>query len=133
MVNEEKVKLMTKMALYEKKEGSEDFKISAYYKKDYVSYNTILTIILVTIGYVMCAGLLLFILIETMLTKMSLMAWITAGVLTIAGYIILVVLYALKSHEFYDDKHVEARKRVKQFNRYLTRLDRMYERERKKK
>lgn len=133
MVNEEKVKLMTKMALYEKKEGSEDFRISAYYKKDYVSYNTILTIILVTIGYAICAGLLFFILIETMMAKMDLTALITAGGLVVAGYIILVVLYVLKSRKYYGEKHIEARNRVKQFNRYLTRLDRMYERERKKK
>lgn len=33
MVNEEKVKLMNKMALYEEKYGKEDFKIASYYKK----------------------------------------------------------------------------------------------------
>ncbi len=37
MVNEEKVKLMNKMALYEEKYGKEDFKIASYYKKDYVA------------------------------------------------------------------------------------------------
>ena len=45
MVNEEKVKLMNKMALYEEKYGKEDFKIASYYKKDYVSYQTIFTVI----------------------------------------------------------------------------------------
>ncbi len=44
MVNEEKVKLMNKMALYEEKYGKEDFKIASYYKKDYVSYQTIFTV-----------------------------------------------------------------------------------------
>ena len=35
MLNESKVKLMTRMAMYESKQGEEDFKISSYYKKDY--------------------------------------------------------------------------------------------------
>ena len=51
MLNEDKVKLMTRMAMYESKEGAEDFKISSYYRKDYSSFHTIVTIIWVTIGY----------------------------------------------------------------------------------
>ena len=45
MLNESKVKLMTRMAMYESKQGEEDFKISSYYKKDYRSFHTIATII----------------------------------------------------------------------------------------
>ena len=41
MLNESKVKLMTRMAMYESKQGEEDFKISSYYKKDYRSFHTI--------------------------------------------------------------------------------------------
>ena len=51
MLNESKVKLMTRMAMYESKQGEEDFKISSYYKKDYRSFHTIATIIWVTVGY----------------------------------------------------------------------------------
>ena len=56
MLNEDKVKLMTRMAMYESKEGAEDFKISSYYRKDYSSFHTIITIILVTIGYMIAVG-----------------------------------------------------------------------------
>ena len=33
MLNESKVKLMTRMAMYESKQGEEDFKISSYIRK----------------------------------------------------------------------------------------------------
>ena len=36
MLDRGKVKLMTKLALYEQTQGKEDFKISEYYRKDYV-------------------------------------------------------------------------------------------------
>ena len=42
---------MTKLALYEQKEGREDMKISAYYKKDYISMKTVATILWTTVGY----------------------------------------------------------------------------------
>ena len=56
MLNESKVKLMTRMAMYESKQGEEDFKISSYYKKDYRSFHTIATIIWVTVGYAVAVG-----------------------------------------------------------------------------
>ena len=62
MLNESKVKLMTRMAMYESKQGEEDFKISSYYKKDYRSFHTFATIIWVTVGYAVAveSELLLF-------------------------------------------------------------------------
>ena len=57
MLNESKVKLMTRMAMYESKQGEEDFKISSYYKKDYRSFHTIATSICVTVGYAVAVGI----------------------------------------------------------------------------
>ena len=51
MLDKRKVRLMTKLALYEQKEGREDMKISAYYKKDYISMKTVATILWTTVGY----------------------------------------------------------------------------------
>ena len=45
MLDEQKIKLMTKLAFYEKREGKEDFKISEYYRKDYVSLHVICSIL----------------------------------------------------------------------------------------
>ncbi|MDF2593610.1 MAG: hypothetical protein K0S75_3076, partial [Clostridia bacterium] len=41
MLNTNKVRLMTKLALYETKEGKEDIRLSKYYKTDYVRYQVI--------------------------------------------------------------------------------------------
>ena len=52
MLDERKVKLMTRLAFYEQTQGKEDFKISAYYRKDYTSLHMLCSFIWVTIGYV---------------------------------------------------------------------------------
>lgn len=41
MLNEERVKMMIKLASYEEGQGKEDFKVNSYYRKDYVSFRTI--------------------------------------------------------------------------------------------
>ena len=56
MLNEERVKLMVQLASYEQKEGKEDFKVSSYYKKDYVSFHRLATMIWTTIGYWIASG-----------------------------------------------------------------------------
>ena len=57
MLDERKVKLMTRLAFYEQTQGKEDFKISAYYRKDYTSLHMLCSFIWVTIGYVLVVGL----------------------------------------------------------------------------
>ena len=43
MLDEKRVKLMTKLALYEETQGKDDFKVSEYYRKDYVGMHMICT------------------------------------------------------------------------------------------
>ena len=38
MLNEERIRLMTKMASYETREGKEHMPIKQYYRRDYISY-----------------------------------------------------------------------------------------------
>ena len=52
MLDRSKVKLMTKLALYEQTQGKEDFKISEYYRKDYVGLHSICSFLWVTVGYI---------------------------------------------------------------------------------
>ena len=56
MLDERKVKLMTKLALYEETHGKEDFKISSYYRKDYASLHVIYAFLSVSVGYVCLVG-----------------------------------------------------------------------------
>ena len=57
MLDEKKVKLMTRLAFYEQTQGKEDFKVSAYYRKDYASMHGICSFLWVTFGYACVVGL----------------------------------------------------------------------------
>ena len=58
MLDKRKIRLMTRAAIYEKNYGEEDFKISSYYKKDYSSLNTWVTLIWITVGYGLAVAVL---------------------------------------------------------------------------
>ncbi len=50
MLNEKKIRLMTRTAIYEKREGKEDLKVNSYCGSDYVRFNMLKTLIGVTIA-----------------------------------------------------------------------------------
>lgn len=131
MLNEDKVKLMTRMAMYESKEGAEDFRISAYYKKDYSSFHTIVTIIWVTIGYAIAVGVGAVAFLDVILKNLNMAFLVMLVICLLTGYVVLVVMYGIVASRFYQKKHTDARMRVKKFNHDLTRLNRMYERKKK--
>lgn len=71
MLDERKVKLMTKLALYEETYGKEDFKISSYYRKDYASLHVIYAFLSVSVGYVCLVALLLLAGVEDIMSNVS--------------------------------------------------------------
>ena len=71
MLDEQKIKLMTKLAFYEKTQGKEDFKISEYYRKDYTSLHVICSILWVTVGYVCLGALVVLAGLDALMSKMS--------------------------------------------------------------
>lgn len=131
MLDERKVKLMTKLALYEETQGKEDFKISEYYRKDYVGMHVFSSIIWVTIGYACVAFLIVLSGLEALMDSMSNSLMLMILMIFVVGYVGTVVIFSIISSHIYNQKHKDARMRVKKYNHNLTRLLRWYEREKK--
>ena len=131
MLDEKKVKLMTRLAFYEQTQGKEDFKVSAYYRKDYASLHTICSIIWVTVGYICAVGLIFLAGMDNFLSSMSFgMMFLMLGILVLV-YLFLLILYGVIASHIFNKKHRESRQRVKKYNHDLTILLKLYEREKR--
>ena len=120
MLDQRKIELMTRLAFYEQTDGKKDFKVSEFYRKDYTSLHTICSVLWVTVGYLCVIGIIILIVLEDLLENLSNGVIMMLGGMVLLGYISLVI---------YDEKHRDARQRVKKYNHNLTRLLRMYEKE----
>lgn len=129
MLNEERVKLMVKLASYEEKEGKKDFKISSYYKKDYVSFNRWLSLLWVTVGYAMVAGLIGIAYMDTILEGLTFAKAILLAAALLALYLVVLIIYWIVAGRIYQKQHSEARRRVKRYSNNLLLLERLYEKE----
>ncbi len=131
MLDRRKVELMTRLAFYEQTDGKEDFKVSEYYRKDYTSMHIICSILWTTIGYACIVGIAVLLGIEKILGNMSNTFIMMLGGIVILGYLSLTIAYAIITGYIYKEKHKDARQRVKKYNHDLTRLLRLYEKEKK--
>ena len=129
MLDKRKVEIMTRLAFYEQTEGKEDFKVSEYYRRDYASLHTICSVLWVTIGYLCLVGILVLIWLDELLSNMSNTLIMMLTGMVVLGYISLVIVYAIITNHIYNEKHKDARQRVKKYNHDLTRLLKMYEKE----
>lgn len=129
MLDQRKIELMTRLAFYEQTDGKKDFKISEYYRKDYTSLHTICSVLWVTVGYLCVIGIVILMVLEDLLENLSNSLIVMLGGMILLGYISLVIVYAIITNHIYDERHRDARQRVKKYNHNLTRLLRMYEKE----
>ncbi len=129
MLDKNRVRLMTKMAAYEKSLAVEDFKISSYYKKDYASMNTLITAIWVTIGYALIVGLVGVCNLDALLKDLTVTKLFIMGGAVVGAYLVILIIYCVCAGSFYKTRHNKAKQRMKKYYRDLSRLGKIYMKE----
>lgn len=129
MLDKNKVKLMTKLALYEETQGKQDFKISEYYRTDYVGFHMLCTFLWTTVGYICAVALIMIAIMESLIANLTGMLIVALGGAIVVGYVVVVTIFLVIANRLYNGKHKQARYRVKKYNHDLIKLLRMYERE----
>ena len=129
MLNEKRVKHMVRLASYESKYGTEDIKVSTYFKNDYVSLNLIFTFIWTTISYVALVAILGLSYMDLLLDNLTMTRIIYIGGAVIGIYIAVLVASLIFARWYYKKKHLRARKHIKVYRGDLEKLDSIYEQE----
>lgn len=132
MLDKKRIRLMSKTAMYEKYHIREDLKISSYYKKDYTSMNTLITLLWVTVGYLFVAAIIAYTNLDFLLENLTVQKLVIIVGVVVASYLIVLIIYGISASGFYTRKHTQAKQRVKKYYRDLTRLGKMIEKETKR-
>ena len=132
MVNEEKVKVMTKIAMYEQGEGKKYLPISKYYRSDYIGLALIKNFFLVTIGYLLLVAAVAVYYVEYLMDNIHKMNLVAVGIYIIAGYVAALIVYSALTYIQYSVKYYKAKKSVRKYYGELTDLSKIYNREEKR-
>lgn len=131
MLDKKRIRLMVRMASYEKTNAKQDQKISSYYKKDYISLNTLITILWITIGYAIIVGLAAVCGMDILFENLTIVRMLILVGLVIVGYIIVLVIYGVCASSYYKSKYNRAKQRVKRYYRDMSKLENYGKKERK--
>ena len=129
MLSEKKIRLMTKMAIYEEKTGKEDLKLNQYYRMDFVRLKVILTIVSVSVGlfllFIMgCMYNVEYILAEAVDLDYKALWWKYLGI-----YLVILGIYVLAAVIGYSIFYGKAKKNMKPYIKNMRLLNQMYEKE----
>ena len=101
MIDKRKVRLMTRAAIYEKRYGEEDIKITGYYQKDYSSLNTWITLIWVTAGFFLLAALMFLAGGESLIEGITVVKLLILAAIVLGLYLSLLIIYGIVAGSFY--------------------------------
>ena len=132
MLNEEKVRIMNRLALYEKTDGRKYLPVSKYYRSDYIGLALIRNFFLVTIGYALVIGAIAVYYGEYLMDNIHKMDVMDLGLDIVIGYAVTMVVYTILTYIEYTIRYHKAKKSVRGYYEELTKLEKMYNREEKK-
>jgi len=129
MLNEEKIQLMTKLAIYEQREGKKEIPMSKYFKSDYVSINMVKTVIAATINYFLIVLIWLLYDLEGFLNNLTNINLLDIGKIILVLYIGFILLYMVIAYVVYNYKFRQVRESLKLYNAGLKQINKIQEEE----
>lgn len=131
MLNEERIKLMTKMACYEENEGKKNVAIGNYFRGDYIALQVIKSIVSATVAFVIIFAMFIFYDFEVFMADIYKMDLLQFGKTVIIAYLIFTAAYAFISYGVYTYRYTKARRSLKIYYNNLKKLSYLYDREKK--
>lgn len=131
MINEEKVKLMTKAAVYEQKAGRESLKITGYFRHDYISLELLKGWFFGSLAFALLAALWGAYHMEYLLNNIHKMDLKQFGLTAVAAYVAVVGVYMCILYGVYSYRYYKARKSVNGYVHTLSKISDIYRQEEK--
>jgi hypothetical protein len=125
VVNEERVILMTKLAVYEKGPGKLNVTIGSYFRGDYIGFQLLKSIISVTLASGIILGVYIFYHFEDLMLDVYQMDLLEIGREMLRYYLIAIIAYCALTYMIYSYRHHKARKGLLNYNRNLRKLSQM--------
>ncbi len=132
MLNENKVKMMTKMAIYEKNEGKRMLKMSRYYKGDFVTLGVLKSIIASTFAFAVIVIFFALCNMEKIVSEVNTMDYTLIAKKLGTYYIIFLIVFSIVAGIVNAYQYDKSRAGLKKYLSRLNKLERFYNNQNKK-
>lgn len=132
MVDIERIKIMTRLATYEKGQGKKDIAMNRYSREDYIKYQMIWSSIAATVAFLIGCFLFLLLAIDWVIGLSGTASYIYLGATILILYIIFIFIYRKFLRKLYNKTYTNMTLRLDKYRRDLRRLQKLYESAEKK-
>lgn len=132
MLNEERIKIMTKTAAYEEHEGKKNMAIGGYFRSDYLEMNIMKSIFCSTISFLLVAAMVVYYQFEIFLQDIYKVDWLQYGKQILFYYLVFLGVNILITYIVYSVKYSRAKKSLRHYYNNLKYLSTLYDKEGRK-
>ncbi len=126
MIDNRKVRLMTKLAVYESGKGKEDLKLNRYFRRDYLRGRMLNSFLATTVGFAFLVGLVVLYEMEYFVVNAVNLDYMLLLRRVIAVYIVLLAVDVMASLVFGMLHYNRSRNKLGKYFRMLRRLRSYY-------
>ena len=123
MVDEQKVRRMTKMAFYESHGGKKDRAVARYFMGDYVGMHMLVSFLYITVAFLAVIGAYLCFYFEEVMAAIYTLDVVAIAKKILFYYVLALVIYLAVTYIVYRIRYRRSRKRLNVFGELLERLD----------
>lgn len=129
MISKERVRHMTKLAVFEEREGKKYRKMTQYFRRDYVGLELMKSFLSGTIAFAILFGAWLLCGIENFMENINDMDLVAFGTETLIQYLVFMAVYLIVTYVVYHTRYTRGRRKIKLFYNRLRKVSRLYESE----
>ncbi len=129
MLNNEKIKVMTNLAIYEQNHGKDDLIKGKFFKTDYVRFQVLKTVVMVTIGYLLVLLMIGIYQAEYIISKAVTLNYIRIGQYILGFYLMIMTVYITGAIIGYSMEYDQSRKKLSIYYKSLQKLNKIHEEE----
>lgn len=126
MLNEERIRSMTKLARYDEGPGKEALRIQGMYRSDYIGMALIKNFFSVTIGYALVLALIGVYYFEYLMEELHHLNLPVLIAEILLGYAIVLVVYMVITYIICSVRYERTKKSVHSYNQELGKLEKQY-------
>ena len=129
MLNEEKIRLMTKAAVFEAGEGKRALAMNKYFRGDYISINLLASWFSFTIAFAICVAAWAFYHMEDLMEQINTMDLPARGMQFIFLYLGLLAVYQLVHYVIFHIRYQKNRRSLAAYQQILKQISHIYQAE----
>ena len=125
MLNEEKIRQMTELALLKKSKGEQMFEIDNYFKEDYVGKQMLKSFFVYTFCFILIIVLAVLYNLEDLVISVNTVGMYSVFYIVI--YILGLIAFEMITYRFFSKKYDEAQRGLKMYNDRLNYFEKKFD------